>query len=67
MDTALIDTLKAWARANYQNGGDIMVECWGDAEWAEHIAEHGDNSLSELILIAQTLKDYGDDIRASAF
>ena len=64
MNTELINTLKAWALANYENGGDVMVECWGADEWAAHVAEHGANSLSALVDLATLLKAYSSDIRA---
>lgn len=31
----LITTLQAFAQANYENGMDTMVECWGDTEYDE--------------------------------
>jgi hypothetical protein len=64
MNAALIDTLKAWALANYENGGDVMVECWGANEWAAHVAEHGANSLPALADLATLLNSYSSDIRA---
>ena len=64
MNTELIDTLKAWALANYAQGGDVMIECWGADEWASHIAEHGANSLPALAALATLLKAYSSDIRA---
>lgn len=57
------EILKAWALANYENGGDVMVECWGADEWAAHVIEHGAQSLIELQALAKLLKAYATDIR----
>lgn len=29
-----IEAMKQWCLANYENGADTMVECWGDEDYA---------------------------------
>ena len=66
----LIEELKAFCGepANYENGYDVPVECWGASEWAEWITD-----FPEVVDVAtfkvsyQFMIDRADEIRSTAF
>lgn len=66
----LIHAVRSHAITHYNEGGwDVLVECWSDADIAEQIA--GARTITGAIrncgATLKTIKDYGDDIRATAF
>lgn len=40
MPTNKIETLKAYAEANYDEGMDSFIECYSDDEWLELLNSH---------------------------
>lgn len=40
MSTNKIETLKAYAQANYEEGMDSFIECYSDDEWLELLNSH---------------------------
>lgn len=58
----IIEAIKQWAMDNYENGGDVIVEAFSDAEIAETFT-----SLDDAKEFCGVRKEYADDIRASAF
>jgi hypothetical protein len=62
-DTPTIQTLKDWALANYENGADTLVECWGDEDYEEVIREHGADALAFIQRIAAVYADRQADAR----
>lgn len=41
-----IDKIRAYAKENYNNGGDFIVECWSDSDIQDFLARGG--TLREL-------------------
>jgi hypothetical protein len=37
----MVAELRAYAEANYENGMDTMVECWGDDQYLKLLGECG--------------------------
>lgn len=35
MDVETIDKMKQYCLDKYEEGGDVMVECWSDTDWRE--------------------------------
>jgi hypothetical protein len=70
---AEIEAMKAWCSENYAKGADTMVECWGDADYAELFVSHNGTPLpsheawSTLKAIAAVYQDRQADARNSAF
>jgi hypothetical protein len=62
-DTQAIQALKDWALANYENGADTIVECWGTSDYVELICKHGADALSILQSIAAVYADRQADAR----
>lgn len=68
--TAIIEAVKAHARANYGvKGWDIVVECYSDQELADEIgdAATAEAAIARVALVVGTIRDYEDDIRAEAW
>ncbi|MFJ8528692.1 hypothetical protein [Bacillus sp. NPDC094106] len=42
----LIEKLKKIAMNNYNNGGDMMVECWDNDDYLQFIENHGSSAES---------------------
>lgn len=61
----MLKILEQWAKDNYENGGDLMVECWGDEEWAEFMAAHPVYTLSALKRRAAWYKALCSDIKGA--
>lgn len=55
-----VKAIREWALANYEKGGDVIVECYSDAEIDEQFA-----SLAAAKKFCKTRKDYAGDIRAA--
>ena len=75
----LVEAVKRHALLHYEEGGwDNVVEAWTDEEIREQLEAMGPpaptadweltvaEAIAEFARIMQDLKDYGDDIRASA-
>ena len=60
MDAETIDKMKQYCLDKYEEGGDVMVECWSDADWREFCTRWGDEawdglkSLIEYYRVEQT-------------
>lgn len=64
-----IESVKAYARARYAKGWDVIVECSTDDELADLIDIQGGvrAALSCLREEVKLRREYADDIRATAF
>ena len=66
----IVSAVRAHAITHYNTGGwDVLVECWDDATIIDVIGK-ATTAAGAIRKCAQTLKvikDYGDDIRATAF
>jgi hypothetical protein len=49
----LVQTVKNYALLNYQNGWDVIVECWEDADIREAIGQH--TTIAEAIRAVQAI------------
>lgn len=58
----LVKAIKDWALDNYDKGGDVIVECYTDAE-----IEAEFKSLAAAKRACKVRKSYADDIRATAW
>lgn len=70
MTTAHIETLKAYAVTNYNNGMDTFVECYDTAEWQELLDECGgdvEETKKFMDQLADVYRDRQADARNSAF
>lgn len=66
----LVSAVRAHAITHYNTGGwDVLVECWNDAEIIEEIAgaRTVKGAINNCAKTLRVIKDYGDDIRATAF
>jgi hypothetical protein len=66
----LIALLKQIALKNYENGGDAMIECWDRQAWERFLADCGEWNTDPITSTFESMKDwkdYGDEIRATAF
>jgi hypothetical protein len=69
MDVMIRD-VRAYAAAHYETGGwDVLVECWEDADIEKEIggARTTQGAIRKCAETLGVIKDYGDDIRATAF
>ena len=66
----MIDSVKAYAEANYsRDGWDVIVEAYTDEEILRRInhCETTAKAISTMRKIAKAHKSYGDDIRSESF
>lgn len=66
----LVRAVKAHALANYGRGGwDIVVEAYDAAELAAEIGDAATvaEAIAKVGKVVGTIRDYEDDIRATAF
>lgn len=59
--------LKQIALDLYNEGGDLIYECWDMKDYEEHVTEYGKNSIKELRKIIKLKDDYRKEIEATAF
>lgn len=72
MTQTLVDFIKGYALAHYEDGGwDVVVECWDDAEIAEFLRENNAATPTEAVEafdpIVGVWADRQADARNSAF
>ncbi len=60
-----IEALKEWAKNNYNNGADTMVECWDDSNYRT-LLDDCNGSLPEALAIAKDVADVWLDRQADA-
>lgn len=71
MDKAIVEAVKAHAKAHYNDGGwDVIVECWEDSDIEEVCAGAADAKAAIAILrdgVVAVWADRQADARNSAF
>lgn len=56
----------ALAKANYNNGGDGVVECWTEADFDEYTAEFGPMTKADALQMFDTRAEVLSDMTADA-
>ena len=60
-----IEDMKQWCLENYENGGDVAVECWGDNEWYL-LATQCEYDTEKMWRVVKDLAEIYEDQRANA-
>lgn len=63
----LIEAIKAFCLAHYEEGYDACVECWDDAEYAEWIEDYKVTSVDEFVKSYAFMIDHANEVRSTAF
>lgn len=66
----VIESLKKYALERYEQGGDIMVECWDEADWVEFIIKCEEEDLDrikELRFLMGLWKERREEIEGTRF
>lgn len=68
-DQELIEAVKAHALTHYEQGWDVIVECYDDADIAELIgaARTVKGAITKAAYLVNIRESYAADIRATAF
>lgn len=56
----IIESLKAFALANYDKGYDVFVECYDQAEWVELLVDCNNSEAETLALMANMAEVYNE-------
>ena len=64
---ALVDEVKAFCEANYEEGYDACVECWDTQDYQEFIDEWNVTSVEGFVKEYAPIKEHREDIQATAF
>lgn len=63
----LVDAIKAFCLAHYQEGYDACVECWDDREYEAWIEEWEVTSVEEFVKSYACMIDHANEVRSTAF
>ena len=55
------------ALKHYEQGGDMIVECWDKEEMQAFLDEHGANAEQEALKLFRQLNEYSAGIRNTEF
>jgi hypothetical protein len=63
----LVEAIKAFCLANYEEGYDVCVECWEDADYADWIETYKVTSVRGFAMSYAFMIDHANEIRSTAF
>lgn len=63
----LVTEIKTFCLANYENGYDTIVECYGNTDLIEYIEDHKITCLNDFIKSYAPMISYKNEVRSTAF
>jgi hypothetical protein len=66
-DQLLVESIKSFCLANYENGYDICIESWNDSDYIEFIKDFKITSVENFVKSYAFLIDYANLITSTRF
>jgi hypothetical protein len=66
-EDTLKDDIRLYAEKHYEDGYDVVVECWDDEEYDTFIEQYGIVTVEDFVVAYAPIKAHREDIMATAF
>tara|TARA_R110000868_G_scaffold297179_2_gene557483 strand:- start:1239 stop:1445 length:207 start_codon:yes stop_codon:yes gene_type:complete len=63
----LVESIKSFCLANYENGYDTCIECWGYADYVEWIEDFKVTSVEKFVESYAFMIDHANEITSTGF